>query len=411
MKATILGAIIGDTIGSTYEFHPTKDYHFNLMEENMSYTDDSIMTIAVADWLLNDSPLSHKTLSQKMRYWGNKYRYPMGGYGGRFSGWLSREEVGPYNSWGNGSAMRVSAVGFAFNTLEETLRYAQVSAEITHNHTEGIKGAQATAAAIYLARTGMKKEDIRFYISKMFDYDLSRTCNDIRPDYRFEESCQETVPQALIAFFDSTSYEDAIRLTISLGGDADTMGAITGAIAAAYYKEIPDHILKFTIDKLPSDLLDIVIKFEQKFGDKEETLEFDKIICRKQFTPERITKLKPNEIFVFGSNLEGRHAGGAARIAYNEFGAIWGNGDGIQGQSYAIPTMQGGISTIEPYVEKFIQYAKEHPELTFLVTRIGCGIAGFTDAEIAPLFSNAPLYNNIVLPESFYKIINKQQNL
>lgn len=264
-EVTILGAIIGDTIGSIYEFDPTKDYNFKLLDERMEYTDDSIMTIAVADWILHDHMQSHSDLEKRMRYWGNKYRYPMGGYGGIFTAWLYREDMGAYNSWGNGSAMRVSAVGFAYDTLEETLRAAQISAEITHNHPEGIKGAQATAAAIFMARTGKSKQEIREYITHYFGYDLNRTCNDIRPAYHFEASCQETVPQSLIAFFDSKDFEDAIRLAVSLGGDADTMGAITGAISAAYYKEIPDDLYVFTLSKLPDDLREIVDEFENTY--------------------------------------------------------------------------------------------------------------------------------------------------
>ncbi len=263
-NASILGSIAGDVIGSIYEFNPTKDYHFNMFDERMEYTDDSIMTIAVADWLLNCSKLDRISLAKTMREWGNKYRFPMGGYGGSFTAWLYREEMGPYNSWGNGSAMRVSPVSFVCRTLDETLRIAQLSAEITHNHPEGIKGAQATAAAIFLARTGSSKEYIRNYISHTFGYELDKTCCDIREHYRFEESCQETVPQSIIAFLDSKNYEDAIRLTVSLGGDADTMGAITGGIAAAFYKEIPDEIYTFVWEKLPNDMQAIVTAFENK---------------------------------------------------------------------------------------------------------------------------------------------------
>lgn len=269
MKNTILGAIAGDVAGSIYEFNPTKDYNFKLIDERMEYTDDSIMTVAVADWILSNGSLSHATLAKKMRYWGNKYRFPMGGYGGTFSVWLNKEEIGAYNSWGNGSAMRVSPVGFAFDTMEETLRYAQVSAEVTHNHPEGIKGAQATAAAIFLARAGKSKEDIRRYISYNFGYDLNRTCSQIRETYKFEESCQETVPQSLIAFFDSNDYEDAIRQTISLGGDADTMGAITGAVANAFYKEIPEEMATYTLNKLPEEMREVIAEFDGKYGIKD----------------------------------------------------------------------------------------------------------------------------------------------
>lgn len=261
-KTTILGAIAGDTIGSIYEFNPTKDYNFHLLDERMEITDDSIMTIAVADWILHDPKLSHNALAQRMRYWGRKYRYPMGSYGGMFSSWLDSNDMGSYNSWGNGSAMRVAAIGFAFDTLEDTLRYAQVSAEVTHNHPEGIKGAQATATAIYLARNGKSKEEIREYLSRTFGYNLNRTCNDIRPSYSFEDSCQETVPQSVIAFLDSSGFEDAIRLAISLGGDADTMGVITGAIASAFYRRMPDNIYEFTMSRIPQDLKAIVTEFE-----------------------------------------------------------------------------------------------------------------------------------------------------
>ncbi len=274
-KATLLGAIAGDTIGSIYEFNPTKNYNFPLIDDRMEYTDDSIMTIAVADWLLHPTDAGYPTnrLIFSMRKWGNEYRYPMGGYGGTFTTWLYREDMGPYNSWGNGSAMRVSAVGFAFDTIEQTLHAAKVSAEVTHNHPEGIKGAQATAAAIFLARTGSSKEKIREYITKTFGYDLSKTCDDIREAYRFEASCQETVPQSLIAFFDSKDYEDAIRLTVSLGGDADTMGAITGAVAIAYYKEMPDEVYDFTMSKLPEDLKAVVMEFEKKYTPCDTTME------------------------------------------------------------------------------------------------------------------------------------------
>ena len=256
----LLGAIIGDTIGSIYEFFPTKDYNFRLLDDRMEYTDDSIMTIAVAQWLQEgaDTGYPAQLLTRCMREWGRKYRYPMGGYGGMFTAWLDREDAKPYNSWGNGSAMRVSSVGLHFATLEETLDAAKASAEVSHNHPEGIKGAQATAAAIFLARTGKSKEEIRTYISTTFGYDLNRTCEEIRPTYHFEASCQETVPQSIIAFLDSKDFEDAIRLTISLGGDADTMGAITGAIAAAYYKVIPDNMYQFVWDKLPDDMKAII---------------------------------------------------------------------------------------------------------------------------------------------------------
>ncbi len=397
---TILGAIIGDTVGSVYEFNPTNEYNFKLYDD-MEYTDDSIMTIAVADWVLHDPRHGHETLIATMRKWGQKYPCPMGSYGGGFACWLRTPDPQPYNSWGNGSAMRVSAVGFAFKTLEETLQVAKISAEVTHNHPEGIKGAMATAAAIFMARNMATKNEIRDYIEANAGYDLHRKYEDIKKSYHFDGSCQGTVPESIIAFLESDSYEDAIRKTVALGGDADTMGAITGAIAAAYYREVPDGIAEFTLRKLPADLRAVVEEFEAKYGKG--------IVVQSSHacgvTPEHITKLSSNEIFVFGSNLQGMHGGGAARAAVIHFGAIMGVGVGIQGQSYAIPTMQGPVETIRPYVDQFIEYAREHQNLNFLVTPIGCGIAGFTPKEIAPLFAKAINMTNVSLPKSFIEII------
>ena len=187
-----------------------------------------------------------------------------------FRGWLMSDNPQPYNSFGNGSAMRVSPVGWAFDSLEETLEKAKESAEVTHNHPEGIKGAQAVAACIYLARTGKSKQEIKEYIESTFGYDLSRSCEEIRPDYVFSETCQESVPESIIAFLDSTSFEDAIRLAVSLGGDADTMGAITGSIAEAYYKEIPEEIKKEVLERLPEEFIDVMERFHEKFVTKKQ---------------------------------------------------------------------------------------------------------------------------------------------
>ena len=257
----LISAILGDIAGSIFEFNPHKSVDINLHDNRMDFTDDTIMTIAVADWILNDKKLTKIGLAHKMQEWGRKYPNPMGAYGGMFSQWLNSDNPKPYNSWGNGAAMRVSAVGFAFNTMEETLNIAKKSAEVTHNHPEGIKGAQATAAAIFMARTGSTKEDIRKYISENFGYDLNRSCDEIRLTYGFDGSCQGTVPESIIAFLDSKDYEDALKLCISLGGDADTMGAITGAIAGAYYHRIPASAYEFGMGKLPADIRNVVTKF------------------------------------------------------------------------------------------------------------------------------------------------------
>ena len=262
MRKLLLGGIAGDIIGSIYEFNPVRFKDFELFKSNSTYTDDTVMTIANAEWLL-----SKGVLLDIMRKYGHKY--PGAGYGGMFYDWLKSRCPKPYNSFGNGSAMRVSPVGWAFDTLEETLEAAKQSAEITHNHPEGIKGAQATAACIFMARTGKSKQEIKEYVETKFGYDLSRTCNEIRPTYQFNESCQGTVPESIIAFLESTDFESAIRLTVSLGGDADTMGAITGAIAEAYYNVIPEHIKNEVLKRLPEEFINVLGEFYNRFISKE----------------------------------------------------------------------------------------------------------------------------------------------
>lgn len=266
----MLGAITGDTIGSAYEFCNTKDYNFTLFLSESAYTDDSVMTMAVAQWLLADPRRTHKKLEETMVEFAKDYPSPMGGYGTGFYRWLFfpkelftfddkygplpyRSSSGrhPYGSWGNGSAMRVSAVGWFFDTLEETERVAKISAEITHNHPEGIKGAQATAAAIFLARTGKSKEEICTYIEQRFGYDLHKTWAYWHPIYGWEDSCQGTVPQALICFLDSSDFEDAIRKAVSLGGDSDTLACITGGIAEAFYGSVPEKMASRVLEKVP----------------------------------------------------------------------------------------------------------------------------------------------------------------
>ncbi|MBQ6799516.1 MAG: DUF1810 family protein [Bacteroidaceae bacterium] len=257
----LLGAIAGDVIGSVYEFRPCRSTDFALFLDYSEYTDDTVMTIANADWLLTGD-----SLLGIMQDYGN--RYPMAGYGGMFYNWLKSRDPKPYNSWGNGSAMRISPVGWAFDTLEETLEAAKLSAEVTHNHPEGIKGAQATAACIWMARKGKSKQEIKEYVEREFGYDLSRTCNEIRPAYRFDVTCQGSVPESIIAFLESTDYESAIRLAISLGGDADTMGAITGGIAEAFYGGVPEHIRKEVLKRLPEEFVEVMKRFYQKFVER-----------------------------------------------------------------------------------------------------------------------------------------------
>lgn len=255
----LMGAICGDIIGSAYEGRKTKRFEFQLFTHKSRFTDDTVMTVAVADWIL-----SGNDLVQCVQQWGN--RYPHAGYGGMFRSWLITNNPQPYNSFGNGAAMRVSAVGWAYDDIDTVLVKAKESAEITHNHPEGIKGAQAVAVAVYLARTGKSKEDIRAYIKEKFGYFLDRTINEIRPTYHFDVSCQGSVPESIIAFLESSDYETAVRLAVSLGGDADTMAAIAGSIAAAYYKSINPFILTTCWNRLSPDIKQIVPAFGERFN-------------------------------------------------------------------------------------------------------------------------------------------------
>jgi ADP-ribosylglycohydrolase len=255
----VLGAIAGDIIGSVFERRPIKTVEFPLFSEGSTFTDDTVLTVAVAYAILND-----RAYGSTIKAFGRQY--PHVGYGGRFYQWLQMPESQPYNSWGNGSAMRVSPVGFAFESLEKVLKEARKSAEVTHNHPEGIKGAQATALAVYLARTGESKEEIRQAIAGRFGYDLGRRLEDIRPGYRFDVSCQGSVPESIIAFLASEGVEDAIRKAISLGGDTDTMGCIAGAISEAYYGGVPPEIVGEVQQRVPEDLWEVVETFYDQYG-------------------------------------------------------------------------------------------------------------------------------------------------
>jgi ADP-ribosylglycohydrolase len=255
----MLGAIAGDIFGAVFEGNPLKLEDFDLFELPRFFTDDTVLTVATADAILTDRDYA----AAYMR-WGRKY--PNRGYGGSFRHWLGGEIQGPYNSFGNGSAMRVSPVGWAFETLDETLSEATRSASVTHDHPEGIKGAQAVAAAIFLARHGADKEEIRTTISDWFGYDLDRTVAEIRPDYRFDVTCQGSVPEALIAFLDASDFEHAIRLAISLGGDADTQAAIAGSVAEAFWGGVPERIETEVRLQLDDDLLEVVDRFTSRYG-------------------------------------------------------------------------------------------------------------------------------------------------
>ena len=250
----LIGAICGDIIGSWYEFCPDKRMDFELFKDESRFTDDTVCSIAIADALLNGNDFVGK-----LKYWCRKY--PKAGYGGNFNWWFRQDDPQPYNSWGNGSAMRVSAVGAFAKSTAETLALAEESAIISHNHPDGIKGAQATALAIHLALTGATKEEIKAHIETHFGYDLSRKYVHIQAHYTFDVSCEGSVPEAIIAFLESTDYESAIRMAVAYGGDADTQAAIAGGIAAAYYGEIPEVILAASVSRLPLDMKELIVKF------------------------------------------------------------------------------------------------------------------------------------------------------
>lgn len=254
----MIGAIAGDIIGSVYEGYPIKTKKFPLFQSRCRFTDDTVLTVAVADAII-----SGRSFQESIREFGR--RNPHAGYGGSFIRWLYSDDPRPYNSWGNGSAMRVSPVGFAFDSEDEVIRQARLTAEITHDHPEGIKGAQATSLCVFLARTGCSKDVIRTRIKQQFGYDLDRTVEDIRPGYSFDVSCQRTVPEAIVAFLDSESYVDAVRNAVSLGGDSDTLACIAGGMAEAFYGSVPVEIQTKVKKLLTPDLWDVTEAFLNKY--------------------------------------------------------------------------------------------------------------------------------------------------
>lgn len=255
----MIGAIAGDIIGSVHEWTATKTTDFELFHPRCGFTDDTVLSVAVADCLLHG-------IAYVDAFHAYFRAYPHSGFGGMFLQWAAAGRRDPYNSFGNGSAMRVAPVGHAFNSLDEVLAEAKRSADVTHNHPEGVRGAQATAAAIFLARTGKDKNQMRESLQQMFGYDLEQRLDHIRPDYRFNETCQETVPQAIIAFLESKDYEDAVRKAISLGGDADTLACITGGIAEAFYHGVPPPIARTALAKLDEQLRRVTLEFCGRYG-------------------------------------------------------------------------------------------------------------------------------------------------
>jgi ADP-ribosylglycohydrolase len=404
MRNLLLSVAIGDIAGMPYEFKGrTKDYNaVDLLLPTNTYTDDTVCTFACAEALLKDIDIA-KNLRDRCR--ADFHR----GFGERFKKWLLAKDIDQpsYHSFGNGSGMRVSAAGFMAKNVNDCIDLATKTALPTHDHPEGIKGAIATALAIHYGLQGKEKDYIRHHVLNEYYPNWSNlTYANIKPGYNFDATCQQTIPAALICFLESKDYVDCLKLAIALGGDADTLAAISGPIAYAFYKYIPEELIANAKAKLPEWMLQVNEEFDNYVNDGkriQQTNYIDNDVVRPDYTPDAISSLKADEVFVFGSNLHGHHGGGAARVARKKFGAIWGQGVGLQGQSYAIPTMQGGVETIKPYVDQFIKFAKEHTELFFYVTRIGCGIAGFKDSDIAPLFKDAMAVENICLPKSFVK--------
>ena len=278
----MLGAVIGDIAGSVYEFSNTRDYNFEMFPAGSNFTDDTVMTMAVAEWALNndicaDIEVQTKLLESIMVDVAKDVPCPMGGYGAGFHTWLFHPErlidyrTGrtasgrcPYNSWGNGSAMRTSSIGWLYDDMDTTLKVAETAASITHNHPEGIKGAQAVTAAIFMARNGASKEDIKKYITTKFHYNLDQSWEYLHDTYEWDSSCQGTVPQAIISFLSSDDFEGAIRRAVSIGGDSDTLACITGSIAEAYYKNIPEYMVSKAMNLLPVRFKNVLQMMREK---------------------------------------------------------------------------------------------------------------------------------------------------
>ena len=290
----MFGALCGDFIGSVYEFDNIKTTHFELVSSGCSFTDDTVLTVAIAEAFLNKTDIA-----ESIKKWVSLY--PDAGYGGMFRKWISKNSNMPYNSFGNGSAMRVSAAGWVGTNIAHTMNLALQTAVVTHNHPEGIKGAQATAVAIFMARKGYSKSEISNYISEKFGYNLSQTTDEIRPSYSFNAICQETVPQAIICFLESKNWEEAIRLAISLGGDSDTLAAICGSIAEAFYGGVPQEILDAILPKIPKDILTVLNSFSQKYLSDSRSILWE--TCVESFSGAKIAQSAGSDRVEFCQNL------------------------------------------------------------------------------------------------------------
>ncbi|MBO7231376.1 MAG: ADP-ribosylglycohydrolase family protein [Bacteroidaceae bacterium] len=409
-KTRIIGAIIGDVVGSTFEFVNKIPAKFKLFRNACSFTDDTVLTVAIADALLHN-----RTFADAICDWGERYTYA--GFGGSFREWKKRRKKDPNatnNSKGNGCGMRVSPVGFWAKSIDEAMSLAKESAIITHNSPEGIAGAQAIATAVFMAKEQRGKEEIKQFVEKTFGYDLDLSYEEIWSkvnEYdnvnklrREREWAENTCPVAIIAFLNSNSYEETIRTAISYGGDVDTIACMAGGIAAAYYG-VPQDIIDGVAPYLPQDIIDVVN-------------EFDGLTLVNRNTPSQIDRwVKKGHVLVYGSGKDfaGKTKSGSllrnnepvGYIANRRFGSKH-QLEGLAGNSYAIPTVGVTLEEIGKGVERFTAFVNEHPDLVFLVTNIGCSPkAGFTPAEIAPLFSCIADNANVMLPKEFRDMIEK----
>ncbi len=393
----MLGAIIGDVVGSIYEFNNIHTTEFPLFSPNSTFTDDSIMTMAVAEWLLDDPEHTHSSLIEVMERYYEEFPNPMGGYGASFAQWLATPtaQKKPYNSFGNGSAMRASACGWVAHSRQEAMMLAKISAEITHDHPEGIKGAQAVAGGVWMLRHGALRCDVQEFLESL-GYTFEEDLKSLQSTYGFDETCQGTIPAAFTAYGESGSFEGAIRNAISIGGDSDTVACIAGAFSEAFEKSIPADIMREMRKRLPGDWWRIIWRI--------------KAFENHNVSPDHIDFLKSEDIFVFGSNKAGQHYGGAAAYANKYFGAEWGVGEGITGKCYALPTMEGEKALAEA-VLRFTRWAEDDQEHNYQVTAVGCGIAGYDVEDMALLFYEAAALPNVYLPQCFWDVIDKYNRI
>lgn len=407
-KNYIIGAVIGDVVGSTFEFVDKIPNKFKLFRRTCSFTDDTVLTVAIADALLHNRPFAEVIYD-----WGSRYIYA--GFGGSFREWKKRRKKDPNatnNSKGNGCGMRVSPIGFFASSISEAMELAKESALLTHNSPEGIAGAQSIAAAVFMAKDKRSKEEIKKFIEDTFSYHLAMSNNEVRyfissldgagNTHREREWAENTCPVEIIAFLNSNNYEETIRTAISYGGDVDTIACMAGGIAAAYYG-VPDDIINGVAPYLPKDIIEILN-------------EFDGLNLENRHTPSQIDRwAKKGHILVYGSGKEfTKETKNGDRLRNNEpVGYIADRRfsakhqlEGVVGNSYAIPTVGVALSEIRESIERFIIFVNEHPELVFLVTNVGCSKrAGYTPTEIAPMFSTIANYPNVHLPKEFREII------